>query len=136
MKPFDANGAFLTPADSSGLRRLAVRGAGVTVLSQGMMLAVQLIATVVLARLLKPSDFGLVAMVTTFSLFLTGIGQIGFPEAVVQRAEIDHSLASKLFWVNLGIGAILTVGFAAAGLRLQDFMATREWRMSPLAFRR
>jgi O-antigen/teichoic acid export membrane protein len=115
LKPFDANGAFLTPADSSGLRRLAVRGAGVTVLSQGMMLAVQLIATVVLARLLKPSDFGLVAMVTTFSLFLASVGQIGFQEAVLQREEIDHSLASNLFWINLGTGIVLTVGFAAAG---------------------
>ena len=100
MKPFDANGAFLTPADSSGLRRLAVRGAGVTVLSQGMMFAVQLLATVVLARLLKPSDFGLVAMVTTFSVFLASVGQIGFQEAVLQREEIDHRLASNLFWIQ------------------------------------
>lgn len=121
LKPFDPTGAFLTPAEGSGLRRLAVRGAGVTVFSQGTMLAVQVIGTVVLARLLMPSDFGLMAMVTTFGIFLSSIGQIGFPEAVVQREEIDHSLASNLFWINLGIGTFLTIVFAAAGSLLARF---------------
>ncbi len=79
MKPFDANGAFRTAPDSgSELRRLAIRGSGVTLLSQGASLAVQIVATVVLARLLTPADFGLVAMVTTFSLLLMNFGQNGF----------------------------------------------------------
>lgn len=103
------------PDESGGLRRLAIRGAGATVFSQVMMLAVQLVATLVLARLLTPSDFGLVAMVTTFSLLLASVGQVGFQEAVVQREEIDHALASNLFWINLLIGFVLTVGFAGAG---------------------
>jgi O-antigen/teichoic acid export membrane protein len=121
LKPFDSTGAFVTHTEGSGLRRLAVRGAGVTVLSQGTMLAVQVIGTVVLARLLTPLDFGLMAMVSTFGIFLSSIGQIGFPEAVVQREQIDHSLASNLFWINLGIGTFLTLAFAAAGSLLARF---------------
>ena len=71
MKPFDANGAFLPAAnEGSALRRLAVRGAGVTVLSGGLTLAIQIIATVVLARILAPQEFGQAAMVPTFSLLL------------------------------------------------------------------
>ena len=41
-----------------GLRRVAVRGAGVTALSQAVAFAIQMIATVILARLLTPADFG------------------------------------------------------------------------------
>ena len=115
MKPFAASGAFRPAADRDGLRRLAVRGAGVTVFSQSLGFAVQMIATVVLARLLTPSDFGLVTMVTTFSLLLLNCGLNGFTEAVLQRDEIDHSLATNLFWISAGLGLLLTIGFAAAG---------------------
>ncbi len=122
MKPFDASGAF-RPASDGGdeLRRLGVRGAGVTVLSQALGLAVQVIATVVLARLLTPRDFGVVTMVTTFSLLLVNFGLNGFTEAVVQRDAIDHFLASNLFWINIGAGLLLTIAFAAAGSLLAWF---------------
>ena len=121
MKPFDANGAFRGAVDGDGLRRLAVRGAGVTVLAQSLGFAIQMIATVVLARLLTPADFGLVTMVTTFSLLLMNFGLNGFTEAVLQREEIDHALASNLFWINVGLGFLLTIGFAAAGPLLARF---------------
>ncbi len=121
MKPFDENGAFRPATDGDGLRRLAVRGAGVTMLSQSLVVAIQMIATVVLARLLTPEDFGLVAMVTTFSLFLQNVGFNGFTEAVLQREEIDHGLASNLFWVNAGLSLLLAIGFAAVGPLLAGF---------------
>jgi PST family polysaccharide transporter len=121
VKPFDESGAFRASAEGAGLRLLAVRGAGVTVLSGGLVLAVQIIATVVLARLLTPADFGLVTMVTTFSLLLINFGLNGFTEAVLQRREIDRFLVSNLFWINAGVGLLLTIVFAAAGSLLAWF---------------
>ena len=121
MKPFDASGAFRPSAEGDELRRLAVRGAGVTVLSGGVGLAVQMIATVILARLLTPVDFGVVTMVTTFSLLLVSFGQNGYAEAVLQRDQIDHFLASNLFWINLGVGLLLAIGFASTGSLLASF---------------
>ena len=115
MKPFDADGSFRPGVDRGETRQLAVRGAGFTLLSGGLGFGVQMISTVVLARLLTPSDFGLVAMVTTFNLLLTNFGMNGFTEAIQQREEINRSLVSNLFWINLGVGGLLTVGFAASG---------------------
>ena len=60
-------------------------------------------------------------MVTTFGVFLASIGQIGVPEAVLQRKEVNQLLISRIFWINLGIGVVLTVGFAAAGSLLARF---------------
>ena len=122
MKPFNESGAFERMASDGGrLRQLAVRGAGVTLLSSGMGLALQVVSTVVLARLLTPKDFGLVTMVTTFSLLLANFGFNGLTEAVIQREEMDHPLASTLFWINLAAGALLTVAFAAASSLLARF---------------
>ncbi len=121
MKPFDVSGAFQLPVDGGGLRRLAVRGAGITVLFSGLSFSVQMIGTMVLARILTPADYGLVTMVTTFSLLLMNFGLNGFTEAVLQRDEIDHSMASNLFWINISVGLLLTVGFAAAGTLLARF---------------
>jgi PST family polysaccharide transporter len=122
MKPFNSSGAFERVASGGDqLRKLAVRGAGVTLFSSGTALAVQVISTVVLARLLAPTDFGLVTMVTTFSLLLANFGFNGLTEAIVQREDIDHGLASNLFWINLATGIVLTVAFAAAGSLLARF---------------
>ena len=119
MKPFDVDGVFRIAADE--VPRLAIRGAGVTIFSSVLGLSIQVISTVTLARLLTPADFGLVAMVTTFSLLLMNFGLNGFTEAILQREKIDHFLASNLFWINIGVGFLLTIGFALAGSLLARF---------------
>ena len=121
MKPFDANGVFRPNGDPGEFRRRAVRSASVTVLSQGLVFATQMVATIVLARMLAPADFGVVTMVATFSLLVMNFGQNGYAEAVIQRDDITHSLASNLFWINIVVGVLLTAAFAAAGSLLARF---------------
>src|SRR5262249_25022211 len=127
LRPFDENSAFRPPADGSeALRRRAVRGAAVTVFTGGVGHVIQIISTMVLARLLTPSDFGLVAMVNTFSLLLSNFGVNGFTEAVLQLEEVDRLLASNLFWINLGGGLLLASGFASAGPLIARFYDNPE----------
>jgi polysaccharide transporter, PST family len=131
MIPFDAQGAFHPVAEGSELRRLAVRGAAATVSGAALSLALRVVPTVVLARLLTPADFGVVAMVTTFSLLLTSFGTSGFSEAVIQPQEMNRSQASNLFWITCAIGLILTIGFAASGPLLARFF--RNPLVTPVA---
>lgn len=121
MIPFDDSGDFHPVAEAIELRRLSVRGAAATVSAQGLALALQVVSTVVLARLLTPADFGVVAMVTTFSMLLMSFGSNGFNEAVIQREEMNRFQASNLFWINSAVGLMLTIGFAAAGSLLARF---------------
>ncbi len=132
LRPFDSSGAFEPIAEGQGLRRAAVRGAGVTILAEGVSVSVQVIATVVLARLLTPADFGIVTMITTFSLVFSSFGLNGFTEGILQREEITHFMASNLFWINLGVAALLTLAFAGLGPLLALFY--HEPRVVHVAF--
>lgn len=127
MKPFGADGVFLQTAEGGGgVRRMAVRSAGVTVLSSALGIPLQIVSTVTLARLLDPKDFGVVAMVITFSVLLMNFGLNGFTEVVLQWKEMDHSLASNLFWINVGVGCLLTAGFASSGRLIAWFYGTPQ----------
>jgi len=121
LRPFDHDGKFLPTELGGELRRSAVRGAGITVFSQGVVFAIQIVAAIVLARLLAPSDFGVVTMVTTFSLLLMSFGLNGYTEAVIQRQDLNHRLASNLFWINVGVGILFALLFSAAGSVLAKF---------------
>ncbi|MGA9789118.1 MAG: lipopolysaccharide biosynthesis protein [Terriglobales bacterium] len=121
MKPFQSDGTFHPIATGKGLRRTAVRGAGAAIAGSTSNFVLGVGSVVILARLLTPSDFGVVTMVTTFSLLLRSFGLNGFTELIMQREEITESLASNLFWINLGIGAILTLAFASSGSLLALF---------------
>jgi len=121
MIPFDNSGAFHPVAGGSELRRLALRGAAATISAAALGLAAQVVSTVILARLLTPGDFGVVAMVTTFSLLLMSVGVNGCEEAVIQRPEINRFQASNLFWINCGIGFVLAAGFAGTSSLLAHF---------------
>ncbi len=121
MKPFQPDGTFHPIATGKGLRRTAVRGAGAAIAGSAGNFAVGIGSVVILARLLTPSDFGIVTMVTTFSLLLRSFGLNGFTELIMQREELTDSLASNLFWINLGIGTILALAFASSGPLLALF---------------
>ena len=105
--------AFGTEHLHVDLRNRSVRGGLLTLTSQGAQFLMQSIATVVLARLLTPADFGLVAMVTA----IMGLGQafadFGLSEATIQHPEITHRQVSTLFWINVAIGLTLTLITAA-----------------------
>src|SRR5580693_7853308 len=119
--PFDAVGSFHPVAKDRELKRLAVRGAAATLSAAALSLPLRMVSTIVLARMLMPADFGVVAMVTTFSLLLQSFGTSGFSEAVIQRKEMNRYLASNLFWITCAIGLLLTIGFALSGPLLARF---------------
>jgi O-antigen/teichoic acid export membrane protein len=121
LKPFDSSGNFHPIATGNELRRNAVRGVGASIAGQAGGFIMMLGSVAVLGRLLTPADFGVVTMVTTFSLLFRGFGQNGFTELIMQREEISDSLASNLFWINVGIGVMLTLAFASSGQLLALF---------------
>ncbi|PYR62550.1 MAG: hypothetical protein DMF91_06305 [Acidobacteria bacterium] len=104
---------FSTARLRSELRSRALTGVSVTLIAQACVFVVSTVGTIVLARLLTPHDFGLVAMVLAFSFLLQNFGLNGFVEAIIQRENIDHKQVSTLWWINVGINLVLALLFWA-----------------------
>jgi len=68
----------------------AARGLAFTGIAQAIRLAVGLGANVLLARLLLPQDFGIVAMVAPIVAFATLLQDLGFSQVVIQRERMTR----------------------------------------------
>jgi len=95
----------------------SVRGGMLTLTAQAVKFVVQIGSLMILARLVAPSQFGLVAMVTAIVGFFTLFKDMGLSMATVQRRTITQEQVSNLFWVNVGFSVLLT-GVVAAGAPL------------------
>src|SRR5580704_14487043 len=91
------------------LKEKAIRGGVARVGAQAIYFAVRIGALMILARLLDPKDFGLVGMVTAFTSVFFLFRDFGLSTATIQRVDITDEQISTLFWINLLVGAILTV---------------------------
>lgn len=66
---------------------------------------ISVVSTLVLARLLVPADFGLVAMATAYIALLEVIGNLGVDSALIQRADASRAHYDTAWTFNLLIGA-------------------------------
>lgn len=113
------------------LRRRSARGALSTLSGQWVRLVLQVGSTVVLARLVSPTEYGLVGM----AVALIGIGDalmnLGLSQATIQRSDVTAAQVNVFFWLQAGVGAVLTAGTVAASPLIGDFYG--EDRIVPLA---
>jgi PST family polysaccharide transporter len=70
---------------------------------------VQLLTIVVLARLLTPSDFGLMSMMTVVTSFVMIFNDLGTSSAIVQRKHPTQALYSSVFWLNVSFATVLAL---------------------------
>jgi PST family polysaccharide transporter len=76
---------------------------------------------VILARLLEPKDFGLVAFATVFIDLTRGIMLGGIPEALIQRKVWSNAAASTAFWLNILAGGVFSSGLAIIAIAVWYF---------------
>jgi O-antigen/teichoic acid export membrane protein len=92
------------------------RGSRHTLLAQLATQVSRLAVSVILARLLTPSDFGVVAVATVIMVVVWQLTDLGTAAVIIQRDVVDDALVSSLFYFNLLLGAVLSVAmFAVAG---------------------
>jgi hypothetical protein len=157
----DSDRHFRTEHLKADIKGRAARGGALTVASQGVKFVVQMGATVVLARLLTPADYGLIGMVAVVIGFVSIFKDMGLSAATIQKEEITPAQISTLFWVNVAVSAavmlvtaalapviawfykeprlaLITVGYAAGfitgGLTVQhEALLRRQMRFAALA---
>jgi len=62
---------------------------------------------IILARILLPTEFGILAMVTVFTGFAEVFKDLGFGAAIIQKKEISEDDLSTSFWLNISVGIVL-----------------------------
>lgn len=88
------------------LAQSAAVGAKWSVVSVAGRHLVTVVTSVILARLLAPADFGLVAMAAVFVRCVELVRDMGTGAGIVQADRPSDRLLSSVFWLNLGLGAV------------------------------
>jgi PST family polysaccharide transporter len=103
-----------TPA-AGGLAARTVRGMAWAYGSYVLGRLLVLLSTVILARVLVPADFGVVALALTFMVFLDTVKDLGLGQAlIVVPDERLAAAAQTAFWGAVGLGALLSLATALA----------------------
>ena len=84
-------------------------------MNNGIQQLLGLVFGIILGRLLSPTDYGLLAMITIFSLIATALQNSGFSTALVNQKEPKASDYNAVFWFNIlmGGGIYLILFFSA-----------------------
>ena len=110
-----------TAVSPPGLGHRAARGAAITFGGQAFRILLQVASVVILARLLVPHDYGLIAMV----MAVVGVADIfrdfGLSSAAIQAPSLSREQQHNLFWINTGIGALLALLVVALAPLLAGF---------------
>jgi lipopolysaccharide exporter len=101
-----------------------------TSLAQVIQQVLQFVTSVVLARLLLPSDFGLMTMALVVIGFLSIFKDLGTSAAIIRQDSLSEPLLASIFWINALIGFGMMAGLFITAPLFADVY--REPRVVPL----
>jgi PST family polysaccharide transporter len=126
-------GALADPAPGH-TRGEAAKNVFLMGVAQAWRVAVGFAFAVVMARLLAPSDFGLMAMVATVTALVTMIQDLGTTQAVIQRDKIDQGQLNSLFWIATGLGCLLALLLSISAPAIARFFQEPRLEVLTIAF--
>jgi PST family polysaccharide transporter len=94
-------------APSEGLTKRAVRGTVWSAMSTAGKQVLTLASVATVARMLGPEAYGIIGMAAIITGFINNFRDLGTAVAIIQRPSISRRLLSSLFWINIGIGALM-----------------------------
>lgn len=95
--------------DLQALKAKAINGSLWGILEKFSLQIVQFIVGVILARLLGPKDFGLIAITLIFTGIIQAITDAGFEKTLIFQKEIRSIQISTIFYVNILLGVLMTI---------------------------
>lgn len=106
--PIAPAGRFGRPGDPTRLRRTSIGALALTGAS-AIRLTLQLALLPLLARLVGPAEYGLVALAMPFILLANVLSDGGLGYALGRRCDASAELESTVFWLTAAIGASLAI---------------------------
>lgn len=100
-------------------------------LSNGVQQILNLVFGIFLARMLTPADYGMVGMLSVFTVIATALQESGFTAALVNKRETRHEDYNAVFWFSIGMSFCLYILLFACAPLIADFYHKPE--LTPLA---
>src|SRR5438093_333790 len=114
------------------LKTAAISGAKWTTASTATVSAVQLLQLVVLARVLAPNDFGIMAMAMAALGFAQIFTDAGISSAIIHRQTSSRQELSSLYWLNVFAGvSVFCLALVATPLLVSFFGDARLGLLFP-----
>lgn len=82
---------------------------------------VGIIVSAVLSRLLTPADYGIVAVVTVFTMFFSTLCNVGLSTAVVQRRDLNEDEVNDIYSFSVYLSIALMIVFAVCSFPVAAF---------------
>jgi len=98
---------------ASDLRERTISGVGWSAVSQLVTQSFTFVISIVLSRILGPSVFGLIGMISVFTGFALLFGGLGLGAAIIQRKELQEAHLNAAFWANTIAGSVMALFMAA-----------------------
>lgn len=89
------------------LKNKTVKGVGWSFVDNIANSGITFLVGLVLARLLTPAEYGIMAMITIFIAISTSIVDSGFSNALIRKQDAGRVDYSTVFFFNLGVSAVL-----------------------------
>jgi O-antigen/teichoic acid export membrane protein len=89
------------------LKQAAFSAGRWTAASAALVTGLQLLQTVVLARLLLPAEFGLMAVAASLLAVLALLADFGLSQALIHFDDSAAEVRSSLYWLNVGLAMVL-----------------------------
>lgn len=99
----------------TSIRKKAISGTKWTGLSNAVITALQLLQLAVLARLLAPEDFGLIAIIMIVIGLAQAFGDMGVSNAIIYRQDVTREELSSLYWLNIVAGIVISAVIVLSG---------------------
>ncbi len=111
---------------SESLKHKTVKGLGWSALDNAARYGMQFFIGIVLARLLSPDDYGLLGLVSIFTMVCTALVNGGFTTALIRKKDATDDDFNTAFICNLGMSLLLYVVVFVCAPLIADFFSRDE----------
>ena len=108
------------------LKNKAVNGVGWSAADAILGQGVTFLVGIVLARLLSPTEYGLIGIISIFIVVLNGVVDSGFSNAIIRKQDTTNDDYNTMFFTNMGFSLLLYVGLYFSAPAIATFFGREE----------